>query len=385
MLCVAPQCMDIEVDMTKQAISLGRILGIPIKLDFSWFLIFALLTAILATSYYPFELYGVSSAVYWMLSAVTAVLFFASVLLHELGHSVVARRYKIPVRQITLFIFGGIAQISAEPPGPRAEFLIAIAGPIVSFVLAALCALLAASAGAIAPLFVVAKYLAIINGSLGLFNLIPGFPLDGGRVLRALVWRLTGSLHRATLIAGNIGRGVALLFMAFGAWQIINGDLGGLWIAFIGWFLFSVASDQVEEQTVHELLAKHAVSEAMSQNFELVPAGLTLQQLADQPARDNTPRAFVVQREGAVVGWLTARQMNAVPRAQWQAMTVAQAMVPLAPANVIQPNAELWSAAEEMARDDLNQLPVVENGETVGVLRREDVVRFIKRLQAVNA
>ena len=371
--------------MTKEAISIGRVLGIPIKLDLSWFLIFALLTAILATGYYPYELSRVSSGVYWILGAVTAVLFFASVLLHELGHSLVARRYKIPVRQITLFIFGGVAQIGAEPPSPRAEMLIAIAGPIVSFALAALFALLAASAGDVAPLFVLAKYLAIINGSLGLFNLIPGFPLDGGRVLRGLIWRVTGSLRRATLLAANVGRGVALLFMLFGMWQVLNGNLGGLWIAFIGWFLFSAASDQVEEQTMHDLLAKHAVSEAMSQNFEILPASLTLEQLVGRQARDNAPRTFVVQHEGVVVGWLTARRMNAVPRARWHETTVGQAMTPLTQANAIQPNTELSSATEEMARDDVNQLPVIENGQTLGVLRREDVVRFVKRLQALQA
>ena len=211
--------------MNKQHIYLGRIFNIPIGLDFSWFLIFALVTWSLATSYFPLEYKNWPAAEYWIMGALTAILFFASVLLHELGHSVIALRYKIPVRSITLFIFGGIAQIGAEPPSAVAEFWIAIAGPLVSFALALFFWLLHYIAGGLAPLLALAQYLAYINGVLGLFNLIPGFPLDGGRVFRAIVWGITHNFQRATRIAATLGRGIAFLFIAWGVWQIFTGNL----------------------------------------------------------------------------------------------------------------------------------------------------------------
>src|SRR5271157_1016262 len=238
--------------MIKQSISLGRIFNIPIGLDYSWFLVFALITWSLATSYFPLEFANWPTAEYWTVGAVTAVLFFVCVLLHELGHSVVALRYKIQVRSITMFIFGGVAQIASEPPSATAEFWIALAGPIVSFALAVLFTLLQWVTTGFEPLLALAKYMAYINGSLALFNLIPGFPLDGGRVFRAVVWGITHSFQRATIIAATIGRVVAFGFILVGVWQMFTGNLaGGLWIAFIGWFLESAAHAQLSQQYLH--------------------------------------------------------------------------------------------------------------------------------------
>ena len=184
--------------MARHNIPLGRILGIPIGLDYSWFLIFALLTWSLAGSYYPAEFKNWPLLLYWLMGAVTAIMLFVSVLIHELGHSVVALRYKIPVRSITLFIFGGIAQIGAEPPSAAAEFFVAIAGPIVSLALAAFFSVMKPIVAGIEPLWGLAKYLAYINMAIVLFNLVPGYPLDGGRVFRAFVWAVTQNLRRAT-------------------------------------------------------------------------------------------------------------------------------------------------------------------------------------------
>ena len=199
--------------MTRHNVPLGRILGIPIGLDYSWFLIFALLTWMLAGSYYPAEFKNWPPLLYWFMGAVTAIMLFVSVLLHELGHSVVALRYKVPVRSITLFIFGGVAQIGAEPPSAIAEFFIAIAGPIVSLVLAVLFSVVQPAVAGIQPFWGLAKYLAYINFALVLFNLIPGYPLDGGRVFRAIVWAVTKNMRRATLIAANVGRFFGFLFI----------------------------------------------------------------------------------------------------------------------------------------------------------------------------
>ena len=250
--------------MFRHTIPIGRVLGIPIDLDYSWFLIAVLITWVLAVNYYPVEFKGGTSAEYWLMGAVTAVLFFASIVVHELAHSWVAIRYKIPVSRITLFIFGGVSQIAGEPPNASAEFLIAVVGPLTSFALAALFYLSEPLLVNVAPALAVAKYLALINGMLGLFNLIPGFPLDGGRVFRAIVWGVSKNFRRATLIAASTGRFFGFVFIVVGVWQALRGNVGnGLWTAFIGWFLESAAGAQVQQQMVQGLLVGHKVSEVM--------------------------------------------------------------------------------------------------------------------------
>ncbi len=369
--------------MNNANLSLGRILGIPIRLDYSWFLIFAFLTWSLASSYYPVELGPASPVVYWVLGAVTAVLLFGSVLLHELGHSVVAQHYHITVRKITLFLFGGLAEISSEPPSPSAEFFIAIAGPLVSIGLAVLFG--TAQFIAPSPFFVLAKYLAIINGSLALFNLVPGFPLDGGRVFRALVWGVTGSLDRATGIAAQVGRVIGFLFIASGIWQSFGGDLSGLWLVMVGWYLQSVASGQLEQQKMWSLFAGHRVSEAMNRSYVLVPDGMPLQYLVDQHMIAHWQRAFVTGQDGTVDGLLSWREIQAIPQARWQTTTAAQAMRPLARLHAVDMDAELRTAAEEMAQDGVPSLPVVANGHVLGTISREDVLWFLRRAQRAPA
>ncbi len=238
--------------MARQQIPLGSILGIPVGLDYSWFLIFALLTALLANSYYPAEFSAWPQPLYWFMGAVTALLFFASVLLHELGHSLIALMHRIRVRSITLHIFGGIAEIADEPPSAAVEFQVAMAGPLTSFILAGIFYALKPLLTSVQPLLGLAEYLAYINLSLALFNLVPGYPLDGGRVFRSLVWAVTGSMRRATVIAANVGRGFAFLFIFLGLWQFFSGNPGGgLWIAFIGWFLNTEARAELMRCTVN--------------------------------------------------------------------------------------------------------------------------------------
>jgi Zn-dependent protease len=369
----------------KQNISLGRILNIPIGLDYSWFLIFALITWSLAVSYFPTEFPNWPVAEYWVVGAVTAILFFASVLLHELGHSVIALRYKIPVRSITLFIFGGIAQIASEPPSATAEFWIAIAGPLVSFALAGLFAGLELITAGLAPILALAKYLAYINGVLGLFNLIPGFPLDGGRVFRAVVWGATHNFQRATRIAATVGRGIAFLFITWGVWQIFTGNLAnGLWIAFIGWFLESAANAQLAQQYLHALLEGHTVAQAMGRNYALIPADLTLQQLADEHILGSGRRFFVVEQGSQPIGLLTIANLNHVPRANWPVTTAAQAMTPVEQFHLLRSDTGLAQAFEEMNMEGINQLPVVSNGLVQGILSRESVLNFLRTLQELN-
>jgi Zn-dependent protease len=368
-------------NMNRSTISLGRILGIPIGVDYSWFLIFALLTWSLATSYFPAEFTNWPATEYWIVGAVTVIFMFGSVLLHELGHSIVALRYKIPVRSITLFIFGGVAQIGAEPPSAKSEFWIAIAGPMVSFALALFFGLLQTIVGSLAPLLAIAKYLAYINGALGLFNLIPGFPLDGGRVFRAVLWGTTHSLRRATLIAANVGRFIAYLFILFGVWQIFTGNFGnGLWIAFIGWFLESAASSQIHQQTIHDLLAGHHVADAMRRDYTSILPDTTLEQLINQHILGSGQRSLVVKQDDRIVGLLTLHNVKAIPSSNWLTTTATQVMIPMAKMKWIRPEAELAEALGEMDRDGVNQLPVMSGDQILGMLGRDDVISFLRTL-----
>ncbi len=335
----------------------------------------------LAVAYYPFEV-ALPTAGYWLLGGLTAILFFAGILLHELGHSALAQHYRIPVRRITLLIFGGVAEIGGEPPSALAELELALAGPLVSFALAALFGALAVALSALTPLFVLAKYLAVINLSLALFNLIPGYPLDGGRVLRAIVWSLTGSLSRATRLAATLGRVIALLGIVLGIWQLLSADLAGLWLVFIGWFLFGAASQQLGQLQMRDFLARQAVAEATSHGFVAVPAEATLQLIVEQNLVNVGARAFVVRRGGVDVGFLTWRSINAVPREEWPATRAAQAMIPSARPSV--DRSGFQSAINGGGQDYLEGPPAAE-GSRSETLRHRYVISFLRRLHLHRA
>jgi Zn-dependent protease/CBS domain-containing protein len=371
--------------MVRQNIPLGRIMGIPLGLDYSWFVIFVLLTWSLAGSYYPAEFKNWPLALYWLMGAVTALLFFSSILLHELGHSIVALRYKIPVRSITLFVFGGVAQIGAEPPSAAAEFVIAIAGPLVSLCLALIFLVVQPIVAELAPLWGLAKYLAYINFAVFFFNLIPGYPLDGGRVFRAIFWAITGNMRRATLVAANVGRLFGFLFIFVGVWRIFSGDLGGFWIAFIGWFLDGAATAQIHQVMFQTSLAGHTVSQAMSHRCAVVPQDVTLQQVVDEHILSAGQRCLLVNREDKTIGLITLHRIKEVPRDKWPSTLVGQVMLPVEKMKRIRPEEELWTALEQMDRDGVNQLPVMTDGRMVGMLSREDVITFLRTLEELRA
>ena len=371
--------------MSRQNIPLGRILGIRIGLDYSWFLIFALLTWLLAQGYYPVEFKNWPSLLYWFMGVLTAIMLFVSVLLHELGHSLVALRYKMPVRSITLFIFGGVAQIGAEPPSAIAEFLIAIAGPVVSLTLAAFFYAVQPLVSGIQPLLGLVKYLAYINLALVVFNLIPGFPLDGGRVFRAIVWALTKNMRRATLIAASVGRFFGLLFIFLGVLKVFAGDIGdGLWIALIGFFLDNAAAAQLQQVMFQGLLEGHKVLQAMSSQCPAVPGDLTLQQLVDEHVLIGSRRCFLITRGQDTVGLMTLHRIKEVPRREWATTSVAEVMLPLEQSKRTDPDTELWTALQQMDRDGVNQLPVTRDNQVIGMLSREDVITFLRTLQELR-
>jgi Zn-dependent protease len=319
------------------------------------------------------------------MSALTAILLFVAVLLHELGHAVVALHYQVPVRGITLFIFGGVAQIGEESPSAVAEFWIAIAGPLVSFALAAVLGLLQAALAGLAPLLALTKYLTYVNGTLAIFNLIPGFPLDGGRVVRAAMWAVTHNLRRATLLATNLGRGVSFLLIVLGVWQIVVGNFGtGLWIAFIGWFLETAARAEVRRQEIQGLLAGHCASEAMTSDHAAISSSTTLQQLVDRCILATGQHDLMIEGDDHAVGLLTLHQIQGIPRSEWPTTPVTRIMQPVAQVESVEPDCELWTVLQEMEREGVTQLPVMANGQILGMLTRKGIMLFLRTLQELG-
>ena len=373
--------------MLRHAIPIGRTLGIPIDLDYSWFLVFGLLTWVLAVSYYPSEFKHWGTAEYWLMGAGTAVMLFVSVLLHELGHSVVARQYGIAVPRITLFVFGGVSELATDPCNPRVEFWIATAGQIVSFALALIFWELQPFLVHAQHLLALAKYLAILNFVLGVFNLVPGFPLDGGRIFRSILWGITGNFRRSSAIATVTVRALGFALIFAGAWLVLTGNVfNGLWLAFIGWFLESAAAGQDQLQVVKDLLGGHKVSEVMSRDFPRILRNVTLQELVDKDVPTLGRRSFVVGNGPGSAGLITLSTIKEVPRASWPQTMASRVMIPLDKTVSIQPAAELWNALEKMGRDGVNQLPVLNGGggdRVVGMLSRDDLVHYLRVLQSL--
>ncbi|MGA9061841.1 MAG: site-2 protease family protein [Terracidiphilus sp.] len=369
--------------MSRHGIPIGRLFGISIDLDYSWFLIVGFLAWILAVSYYPAEFPGWTVGEYWTMGAVTAIMLFVSVLIHELAHSLVAQHFGIPVPRITLFLFGGVSQIAAESSDPATEFWIALVGPITSFALAAFCWEVEPFVAGSQPLFALAEYLALINLILAIFNLIPGAPLDGGRVLRAILWRISQNEHKATIAAALSGRFFGFLLIFFGIWHIFSGDLfGGLWIAFIGWFLESAAGSELHQETLKNLLGAHKVADAMQRNIAQVPGDVSLQGLAERTGLPSNGRSVIVTSPQGAVGVVTLSGIRSVAHEAWPSTMVAQAMTPLQAMSTIRPDAILWSALERMGRNGLDQLPVADGNAIVGMLSREDILHYLSVLKS---
>lgn len=371
--------------MKRQSLPIGHVLGIPVRVDYSWFLIVALVTWSLATSYFPAEFKGWSLASYWLIGGCTSLLFFGSVFLHEMAHSLVAQRFKIPVRGITLYIFGGLSEMEAEPASAGSEFWVALSGPMTNLLLAGLFYLLAFAAAAVPALEALLRYLAFINLFLGGFNLIPGYPLDGGSVLMAIVWGITHKKHMGIVAAATLGSIFAYLLILFGSFQLFSGNpLNGLWTAFIGWFLLNASGGAARQEQLKGLLSGHSVVEAMSKNFVIIYPDTTLQYLVDEHILGTGRRSFMVEKDGQLVGMLTLHALQAVPKNEWPTKTVDQIMIPAAQVVTVKPATELFEAIQEMDRDGVNQLPVLEEGQVTGVLTREDVISYLRRLQSAG-
>lgn len=384
----------------RSGIRLGKLLGITIVVDWSWLFIFLLVTWNLATFLGTAQPDWSSSSV-WGLAVAAALLFFASVLAHEMGHSLVARSRGMPVHNITLFMFGGVSNLQREPESARDEFATAIVGPVTSIVIGTVLALLAgATVGRLGqvtsdPLAVIRSlgpvtfllfWLGSVNVLLGLFNLIPGFPLDGGRVLRSIFWAVSGNLVAATRWATAVGRLVAWGFimagigMAFGLRLPVfgTGVISGLWLAFIGWFLNSAASQSYQQVLIRDVLDGVPVSRMMRPDPPTVTEEVTVSDLAYDHIMRADDRAFPVMRGEVMVGIVSVEDLRKVPRDRWEHTLVRQIMTGADRLVTVEPGDEAMEALNRLAQRDLRQLPVVSNGRLVGLLRRSDLIRWLQ-------
>ncbi len=365
--------------MPGGGIPIGKLFGISIRLHFSWFFIFALVTWALTTSYFPvvYPTWSLTTSI--ITGIVTSLLFFGSVLAHELMHSVVAQASGIPVKSITLFIFGGVSQITEEPKEPKVELRIALAGPLTSIVLGGIFwAIWLVLADSFDEIIAVAFWLGWINLLLGAFNLIPGFPLDGGRVLRSLLWWRGRNLHRATRVASNVGRGVGFLFIFGGIWLIFAGFwFNGLWIAFIGWFLGNAAAGSYRQMILQQMLKEHAVSEIMARDCLLLPPDTTVEKLVNEHILPFGQHCFTVGEGGHPRGFISLQNIKAVPRELWGSKMVGEVMTPVDKTSWVRPDDDLAHVMNILSRQDLNQLPVVDGGNIVGMISHENLLSFI--------
>ncbi len=360
----------------RGSINLGKIFGIPLRLHYTWFIIFTLVTISLVL-YFPGDYPIVERIAFGILAS---ILFFACIIIHELAHSVLAIRNNIPVKEITLFVFGGVSHITKEATRPNTELLIAVVGPLVSLAMGGifygLSILLAqAQQTLIASLM---QWLAIINVVLALFNLIPGFPLDGGRVFRAIVWRKTGNYFRATYIATNVGQGIAYAFMVGGLAIILVTHLwfNGLWLIFIGWFLHNAARASYQQVLLRDSLSGLTVRHVTDYGCPLAPPELSLRELAQSYILPTGRTSFPVAREATLEGMVTLRDIKKIPQNRWDTTTVRDIMTPANKLKIAYPNQDILSLLQQMEGTD--HIPVVEEGKFIGIVDREDLNRFLR-------
>jgi len=360
---------------------LFRIAGVDIEIHWSWLLVFVLLTWTLAAGLFDQEFTGWTRTERWVAASATSIVFFGSILAHELSHSIVANRLGIPVKRITLFVFGGVSHLESDSRTPREEFLIAIAGPATSFLVAALLGALwlllspTREAAALA-----AGYLAIANAAIGIFNLIPGFPLDGGRVLRAILWGVTNGVLPATRIASWVGTIVAYGLMVLGiAVMVLTREvLSGVWFIFIGWFLRNAAEASYQQVLMRHLLSSVPARSLLDRSYEWVDPYMTLQTLLDERILPRSARYFAVTGGHGLGGVITLKDVQRFPKAAWSSTTVYQAMTPAERLAVVSPAVTLDEALHLMAKLNIHQLPVVEGDTLLGFVTRADIMRTVK-------
>ncbi|MBN2318877.1 MAG: site-2 protease family protein [Acidobacteria bacterium] len=362
--------------LIRGAWKIGAIMGIPIWVHFTWFIVFGLITWSLSTLYFPKAAPDLPAASYWVKGVLAALLLFASVGFHELAHSFVAKKYKISIESITLFIFGGVAQMKGEPPHPKAEFNIAIAGPLSSFFLSAFFFILSMNAASgIKALF---SYLAQINFILGAFNLIPGFPMDGGRVLRSAIWSKTKNFYYATQKASSIGRKIALFFIFFGIFSLFTRIPGGLWLMLIGWFLYTAAQTSYQQSTLQESLSGIKVKDIMVRDIVSLSPLISIDEAANAYFLKYGYGGFPVIEGDKFLGIVTLKELKEVPREDWSRVKVSDVFVPHSKRWEEAPEGDIMKALELMISEDKGRIAVIENEGIIGLITRTGIARYVQ-------
>jgi len=359
---------------------IGSLGGFDVYVNFSWLIGIVLITFSTATNVFPSLYPGQGAITYFLLGFFSAILLFVSVLIHEFAHSLVARARGIHVKYIVLFILGGVSTFEQEAQTPGTEFLVAIVGPLTSLLIGALAFLLLLPLrGVPSAATAILSYLSFVNVLLGLFNLIPGFPLDGGRVLRGIIWRIVGNARTATNITTIIGQIIAYLFILVGIWLLFYGAwLDGIWLGFIGWFMLNAAQTMRTQTLIDSAFHGVTVEQVMSRDVVTAPANISLQKLVDDYLLPQGLRSIPVVQGDFLAGLITLRDISQIPREEWSQTPVGQAMVPVEKLHVVSPQQSMQEVLPLMNSMDVNQLPVVQDGHLIGMLNRESIVRSLE-------
>jgi len=364
------------------SLRVGKILGVPLVIDYTWFIAIGLMAWWLATSFFPRYYLGLSFPYYWVLGIVAAILLFGSVLLHELSHSLMAIKRGLTIRRINLFIFGGVAEITAEPPSARAELRIAIVGPLTSIGLATFFWLFNQGVKYWSPnitAHALSFYLYSANITLAIFNLIPAFPLDGGRILRAGLWARMQNIRKATRIASTIGSIFAFFLMFIGFMNFLFGMLiNGIWLIIIGWFLDRASRASYQQLILRESLTGVLVREIMSPDLHTVSGSITLQELVGEYFLKHRYTCFPVRGNGEVVGFITLHDVKRIPQEDWSYTRVSEVMTVLNDKVTIGPDEEAVNAFSRMIKNAVSRLMVVEGNRLVGIITLKDITNLFK-------
>ena len=374
--------------MLRTNFRLFKVFGIPVEINVSWFIIFGLVSWSLVSFYFPTHYPSLSVTTHWVMGLVAALLLFVSVILHELGHSIVAKTHGVPIKRITLFLFGGVSQLARESADPVTEIKIAVAGPAVSYALMMIFFALGhvvsrgASPEGVVP---VLRYLAYVNGILGTFNLIPGFPLDGGRLLRAIIWKATGNLRRSTYIASKVGGVIGIIFIALGFLLVFRGVfIGGLWLVLIGFFIRQAGGASYVQMVIDSTLSGVTVGDIMKPDVITVTEDLSIQSLVDDYFFKYHFDCFPVSDGGTLKGLITVNELKGLPRSRWRETRVGDIMRPDNPGIRARVDEEAAQVLKRVVRDRCGKLPVVSGGRIVGIITRRDIMEAVRVYSDLN-
>jgi Zn-dependent protease/CBS domain-containing protein len=368
--------------MFGKGFKLFKLFGFEIKIDPSWVILAVLVAWSLSTGLFPFQFKNLSTQTYWIMGIIGAFGLFFSIIFHEFFHSLVARRYGMPMKGITLFIFGGVAEMGEEPPGPKAEFMMAAAGPVSSVFIALVfygIYILGKGGGLPLPINGVLGYLAFINGILAAFNLIPAFPLDGGRVLRSILWGIKGDIHRATRLSSQIGKGFGIALIVLGVFQFLRGNIiGGMWWFLIGMFLHGAAKMSYQRLVTRQALEGESIRRFMKSDPVTVPRTITIDQLVDDYIYKYHFKMFpVVENGGRLTGCVTTKDVKEVPREEWGRKRVGDISEGCSSENTIGPDEDPMKALSLMNKNGKSRLMVVQNDRLMGVITLKDMLKFL--------